>query len=177
MAIAVVVSSLWLMTSWFQMVGLVDFRSHLKSRPFAIQSLFYCLKSWLVWISDAHCIHGRVCSNNLNTRLDESGIQVFSIQMVTVHRILSLINLRLCPLAEVSTCSWVCFGPVQLWLWDSPSICRERSGPLDDQITWDGIQNTVTESSWIILNFSYFVKPKTGGEIHLAKTIIIAFRW
>ena len=38
------------------MVGLPDFRSHSKSRPFANQPLFDHCKSRLVWISDPHCI-------------------------------------------------------------------------------------------------------------------------
>ena len=41
--------------SGFQMVGLPDFRSHLKSRPFVAQPLFDHSKSRLVWISDSHC--------------------------------------------------------------------------------------------------------------------------
>ena len=41
--------------SGFQMVGLPDFRSHSKSRPFATQPLFDHSKSRLVQISDLHC--------------------------------------------------------------------------------------------------------------------------
>ena len=41
--------------SGFQMVGLLDFWSHLKSEPFANQPLFEHLKSRLVPISDPHC--------------------------------------------------------------------------------------------------------------------------
>ena len=37
------------------MVGLLDFRSHSKSRPFANQPLFDHLKSRLVQILDPHC--------------------------------------------------------------------------------------------------------------------------
>ena len=37
------------------MVGLPDFRSHSKSRPFATQPLFEHTKSRLVRISDSHC--------------------------------------------------------------------------------------------------------------------------
>ena len=40
---------------WFQMVGLLDFGSHSKSRPFEAQPLFDHSKSRLVWISDPHC--------------------------------------------------------------------------------------------------------------------------
>ena len=42
--------------SGFQMIGLSDFRSHSKSKPFATQPLFDHSKSILVWISDSHCI-------------------------------------------------------------------------------------------------------------------------
>ena len=45
--------------SGFQMVGLLDFRSHLKSGPFETQPLFDQSKSRLVWISDPHCTHVR----------------------------------------------------------------------------------------------------------------------
>ena len=41
--------------SGFQMVGLPDFRSHSKSRPFATQPLLNHLKSRLGRISDSHC--------------------------------------------------------------------------------------------------------------------------
>ena len=41
--------------SRFQMVGLLDFRSHWKSGPFATQPLFGHSKSRLVQISDPHC--------------------------------------------------------------------------------------------------------------------------
>ena len=41
--------------SGFQMVGLLDFRSHSKSGPFATQLLNDHLKSRLVRISDPHC--------------------------------------------------------------------------------------------------------------------------
>ena len=37
------------------MVGLSDFRSHSKTRPFATQPFLDHLKSRLVWISDPHC--------------------------------------------------------------------------------------------------------------------------
>ena len=40
---------------WFQIVGLADFRFHLKSGTFATQPLLNHLKSRLVWISDPHC--------------------------------------------------------------------------------------------------------------------------
>ena len=45
---------------WFQMVGLLDFGSHSKSRPFEAQPLFDHSKSRLVWISDPHYPH---CTN------------------------------------------------------------------------------------------------------------------
>ena len=41
--------------SGFQMVGLPNFRSHLKSGPFATQPFFNHSESKLVWISDSHC--------------------------------------------------------------------------------------------------------------------------
>ena len=41
--------------SGFQMVGLLYFRSHLKSRPYANQTLFNHLKSRLFRISCTHC--------------------------------------------------------------------------------------------------------------------------
>ena len=41
--------------SGFQMVGLPDFRSCSKSRPFATQPIFDHSKSRLVRISDPHC--------------------------------------------------------------------------------------------------------------------------
>ena len=41
--------------SGFLMVGLSNFRSHLKSRPFINQTLSDHSKSVLVWISDPHC--------------------------------------------------------------------------------------------------------------------------
>ena len=40
--------------SGFQIVGLPDFRSHLKLGPSATQPIFDNLKSRLVWISDPH---------------------------------------------------------------------------------------------------------------------------
>ena len=43
--------------SGFQMVGLPDFRSHLKSRPFATQPVLDHSKSRLGQISDPHCIY------------------------------------------------------------------------------------------------------------------------
>ena len=43
----------------FQMVGLLDFRSHLKSRPFANRPLFDHSESWNVWISDTHYPNSR----------------------------------------------------------------------------------------------------------------------
>ena len=42
--------------SRFHMAGLLDFRSHSKSGPFATQSHFGHSKSRLVWISDHQCI-------------------------------------------------------------------------------------------------------------------------
>ena len=39
----------------FQIVGLLDCRSYLKSKPFAAQPLFHHLKSRLAQISDPHC--------------------------------------------------------------------------------------------------------------------------
>ena len=39
------------------MVGLPDFKSHSKSRPFATQPLFDHSKSRLVWVSDPHCAY------------------------------------------------------------------------------------------------------------------------
>ena len=42
--------------SGFQIVGLLDFRSHSKSRPFATQPLLDHSKSRLGQISDPHCI-------------------------------------------------------------------------------------------------------------------------
>ena len=42
--------------SEYQMVGLLDFRTHSKSRPFAIQPLLDHSKYRLVLISDCHCM-------------------------------------------------------------------------------------------------------------------------
>ena len=49
----------WFLTNWqpFVQIGLLDFRSHSKSRPFATQTIFDHLKSRLGQISDLHCTY------------------------------------------------------------------------------------------------------------------------
>ena len=63
---------------WFQMVGLLDFGSHSKSRPFEAQPLFDHSKSRLVWISDPHFIR-----HVLVPYLNGSAIQMSVIQIPT----------------------------------------------------------------------------------------------
>ena len=46
--------------SSFNMVGLLEFRSHSKCGPFVNQPLYDCSKSIHVWITDPHCMSWKV---------------------------------------------------------------------------------------------------------------------
>ena len=59
----------------FLMVQLPDFRSYLKTRPFAPKPLFNHSKSRLFWISDPHCLlKSSSCRNLLRRPHLENGI-------------------------------------------------------------------------------------------------------
>ena len=76
--------------SGFQMVGLPDFRSHSKSRPFATQPVLDHSKSRLGQISDPHCIQlldgHKVATGNVYPNLKWKPLRYDTFKTVDAHK-------------------------------------------------------------------------------------------